>query len=297
MSLLSTVADAFRVIARMCEDGLPESRHAIDLAQRALLAAGYDPGPIDGVIGPRTRAAYARARADHMAHGAMRVVRYDEPGGIDLRVEADGGPWPGERMYYAVTSEAPQVAVWHWTAGPTTAGALVDMWARSRRASSHFAIDATGIYQILPVENRGWHATWINRVAIGIDICQPVRPERIDDARASGYECEVIDNPTDPRRGSREVLSLDPRIAAKCRWLAEHLSTTYGIAKDAPRYPDGRVRHDQVFASLSDLGDWSGHLGHHHGEKASRRSDIACWWRPIFDGTPMGDRDADLVPA
>lgn len=295
MSLLSTMADAFRLVAHLCEDGLPTAPAAVEMAQRALIAAGYDPGPIDGVIGPRTRAAYARARADHAQSVPTRIIRYDEQGGADLRATVDGGPHDG-RTYDAPTDKPPQVVVWHWTAGQTTAHGLVGSFRRSR-LSSHFAVDATGIYQLLPVECRGWHARWVNPVSIGIDICQPVRPERIGDAHAAGYECEVTANPTDPRRGSREVLSLDPCIAARCRWLAEYLTTTYGIAKDAPRYPDGRVRHDQVFSSLRQLGDWSGHVGHHHVESPSRRSDIAPWWPAIFDGTPMGDRDADRVLA
>lgn len=280
MSLLSTMADTLRLVAHLCEDGLPTAPAAVEMAQRALLAAGYDPGPIDGVIGPRTRAAYARARADHMAHGSLRIIRYDEVRAPDLRATVDGGPHDG-RTYYRPTDEPPQVVVWHWTAGSTTAHDLVRSFRRSS-LSSHYAIDATGIYELLPPRYRGWHATWINRVAIGVDICQPVRAERLGEARAAGYDCGIMVNPSS--RGERNCLSLDPRIAAKARWLAEYLSRMYGIPLIAPET-------DAVqWESLAELGAWSGHVGHHHVSRS--KWDIAPWMGDIFAA-----RETDPVPA
>jgi len=270
MSLLSTMADAMRLVAHLCEDGLPESRQAVQIAQRALASAGYDSGPVDGIIGPRTRAAYARARADHMAYGALRIIRCDEEGGADLRAREDGGPHEG-RTYYAPTSDPPQVVVWHWTAGQTTAHGLVGSFRRSR-LSSHYAIDATGIYELLPPKFRGWHATWINRVAIGVDICQPVRAERLGEARDAGYDCKIMPNPSS--RGERNCLSLDPRVAAKARWLAEYLSDTYNIPLITP------VSSDVQWTSTRGLGAWSGHVGHHH--VSASKWDIAPWMDYIF---------------
>ena len=37
----------------------------MELIQEALVAAGYDPGPVDGIDGPLTRAAIAAFQADH----------------------------------------------------------------------------------------------------------------------------------------------------------------------------------------------------------------------------------------
>lgn len=68
MSLLSTVADTVRIVAHLCEDGLPTAPAAVEMAQRALAAVGlYDPGDgdewIDGDAGWMTRFAHAQALA------------------------------------------------------------------------------------------------------------------------------------------------------------------------------------------------------------------------------------------
>jgi hypothetical protein len=41
------------------------SNSLVRMVQQALLAAGYDPGPIDGLIGPRTRAAVRQLQRDN----------------------------------------------------------------------------------------------------------------------------------------------------------------------------------------------------------------------------------------
>ena len=54
-------------------------KRAIEMVQAACMAAGHDPGPIDGIVGPRTIAAaerYARAFLDHLIDS--REVLYRE---------------------------------------------------------------------------------------------------------------------------------------------------------------------------------------------------------------------------
>lgn len=47
------------------QDMETESRQQLRRAQRALADAGYDPGPVDGVMGPRTRRAVRAWQRDH----------------------------------------------------------------------------------------------------------------------------------------------------------------------------------------------------------------------------------------
>ena len=64
----------------------------MELIQEALVAAGYDPGPVDGIDGPLTRAAIAAFQADRglevdgmvgpLTHAAL--FRGDEPAPVAL---------------------------------------------------------------------------------------------------------------------------------------------------------------------------------------------------------------------
>ncbi|HEY7203233.1 MAG TPA: peptidoglycan-binding domain-containing protein [Methylomirabilota bacterium] len=56
------VAAGAEVIAAATRPGSPAqpAPHYVREAQRALRDLGYEPGPVDGVIGPRTRAALAQ---------------------------------------------------------------------------------------------------------------------------------------------------------------------------------------------------------------------------------------------
>jgi len=267
--------------------------------QRALLNRGFDPRGIDGIYGLHTETALKEALASPRpdvldvlptpSGSPLKVVRYDEAGGLDLRSIRHGGPVQprpdGKDRYIVSRSQRPRVLVLHWTAGPTTANGLRDYMAKTERAvSSHFAVDPTGTYQYLPLSAWAYHATWINEIAIGIDICQPVVDSRLSAARSAGYTTDVIANPT--RRGARKVLSLDPDIAAATRALVESLCEQFEIPMQVPRNADGEVRHDVAFRNVAELGDWSGVLGHHHVD--SGKWDIAPWWPALFDGTALG---------
>lgn len=274
--------------------------HVAEL-QRALIARGLTVGEVDGLYGPMTEAGITEAltRPQPRTVGtrpprasgdvAHSITRYDEPGGFDLRTVADGGPLPvpSRADYKPDRPRPPRVLVLHWTAGPATAEGLHRSFSKSdRQVSSHYAIDPTGTYQYLPDEFWAYHAGWINRAAIGIDICQPIRAVREKDAIEAGYNVTLQMNPSH-RGGFQRVLSLDPEVAEATRQLVFALCEKHGIDLRVPRRDDGKVDHDVVFGSLADLNDWSGVLGHHH--VSNRKWDIAPWWGELFDGTVLGD--------
>lgn len=183
-----------------------------------------------------------------------------------------------------------RILVLHW--GSHDADRLATYFrTTSRSVSAHWAVDETGAFQMLDHDHRAWHAGWINRWSIGADIAsQPVK-NHFGNYRNRGRDVKVIDNPTygpgGARRGDRRVLTLDPRTAENFRDLVFWICDKEGIPLQVPRDDSGKVRHDVVFRNESDLGDWSGVIGHHHCD--ARKWDIAPWWGQIFDGTKLGD--------
>lgn len=235
----------------------------------------------DGHWGPQTE----RAVSMYFQTAAAKkwgFIPFTEENGLDLRTTNDDGPVglrPGGAGRYSKnrTSEI-QVVTIHWTAGPTTAKSLYNLFARTDRGvSSHWANDLTGTYQYLPMDASAWHAGWINNYSVGADICQPVQASRYQDAINAGYQVEKITNPSS--RGHDIVLSLDPRIQEKTRSLMRFLSEYLDIPLKFPQYPDGTLRNDVVFKSVNDLGSWKGFVGHHH--VSASKWDIAPWWEEL----------------
>lgn len=254
-----------------------EKSDVIGKIQGFVADAGfYKKSAVDKVYGPNTeRAIDDYIEAYHLDKAG--IVTIAESNGLDYRTVNDLGPVglrPGNKGRYAMTKNSNNVIVIHWTAGPTTAKSLYNMFARTDRAvSSHFAIDPTGTYQYLPATRRAYHAGWINTHAIGIDICQPVQESRAGASRSAGYTTEIIDNPT--RRGDRKVIRLDDKIAEE---TAKLLLTLCEIHDIDVKFPD---TEDVVFTNSSQLGDWSGIVGHHHVE--ARKWDVAPWMQQIKD--------------
>lgn len=68
----------------------PLTNLLVELVQRHLRDLGYDPGPMDGLIGPRTRAAIRRFQADR-DEPATGAIRFDLLQGLmDAAPKRDG---------------------------------------------------------------------------------------------------------------------------------------------------------------------------------------------------------------
>lgn len=233
------------------------------------------PGSIDGVWGPNTAMAVEDYKEIIFLRGqGFHTIMDRDP--LDLRTVDDMGPVklrPGSRSrYYKTGNRKPRTIVIHWTAGPTTAEGLYNLFSRTDRAvSSHWAIDPSGTYQYLPGSRRGFHATWINRYSIGIDICQPVVADRFQDAIRAGYDTMEVDNTCG--RGAKRVLSLDPKICDATGKLVVAIADYYDIPLVTPD-------NQQVqFTDASQMGSFKGVLGHHHVDRG--KWDVAPWMKDI----------------
>lgn len=251
---------------------------SIEVIQKILSKVGlYSKSKIDSVYGPNTKRAVYDYVEIYYLDKTGKITTILNQGGLDYRTTDDLGKVPlrpGGGSRYSMTKDGNKVIVVHWTAGPTTAKSLHDFFSRTDRAvSSHFAIDKTGTYQYLPASRRAYHAGWINTHSIGIDICQPVQSGRLSDAQRSGYKTEIIDNPS--TRGERKILRLDDDIAKS---TASLLLTLCDIHNIDVKFPDSDA---VVFSSSSQLGNWSGIVGHHHVEAS--KWDIAPWMKQIQD--------------
>jgi len=253
-------------------------------AQQRLLDSGFNPKGVDGWFGKNTEAAIQAAiaaRAQSPASdklvvtpGGPRFVAYDDAGGLDLR----------KAKKFGTRKTKPALLVLHWPAGVQDAKKLHRMLSTTDRdVSTHFAVDATGVYQYLPLSARAWHAGNVNAASIGIDICQSPEVEDFDAEKKLGKNAPKRKNPT--KRGPAEILALDPTLAANTRWLVDALCAQFNIPKNAPR-ANGVVSHNVQFTDEASRKGWSGVVGHHHC--SSNKWDIACWWDDLFAGTPLG---------
>jgi peptidoglycan hydrolase-like protein with peptidoglycan-binding domain len=75
MKTLTLLATGTLVLALTTTQAQASDRGRVEQAQRALEQAGHDPGPIDGVVGPKTSAAL---RAYQKAHGLDATGRLDD---------------------------------------------------------------------------------------------------------------------------------------------------------------------------------------------------------------------------
>ena len=308
MSVFGTAGDEIHVagVAHQASQGrikYGERGGHIRMLQVALKHLGYDPGPIDGVYGLMTEnavhEAFPGSSPEQLDAGSdaetSEWVRFDAPGGMDLRSVAHGGPVkprPNGRDRYISKrpEERPRVIVIHWTGGPATTTRLVEQWSRTSRAvSSHGCIDLSGAYQLLPWGAWAYHAGWVNQLSVGIDLAQPVQASRVIEARNIGYRTEVVENTTG--RGEAKCLSLDPRLASRAQRAIFQLCEALDVPLKAPRDFRGKVDHGRVWSSREELikSGFRGIVGHHHCEDPARRWDIAPWWPALFDGTPVGD--------
>lgn len=110
--------------------------YAIRSQQARCAALGFSPGPIDGVNGPRTRAAYADAAASQQSKG----LPFEHTLGVT-------------RIH------------WHWSAGTNTPSVL-------DKRHYHFTIDGGGrVEQHHRVEEHLAHTLNANGGAIAVSLC------------------------------------------------------------------------------------------------------------------------------
>lgn len=65
--------DLRRLVSRAARECPPSGALSVRQAQEALRKAGYDPGPVDGMMGPRTRSALSRFQRDRKLSATGRI--------------------------------------------------------------------------------------------------------------------------------------------------------------------------------------------------------------------------------
>lgn len=137
--------------------------------QRALLARGYNPGPIDGVMGPKTRAAVKAFQADHglKVDGIVGPVTLGALAAVtpSMTVKSPSPPKSGRVIH---------TLVWHCTATPEGkefSRADIDKMHRARGFNGigyHKLIHLDGsVSEGRPESQIGAHVTGHNTGTIG----------------------------------------------------------------------------------------------------------------------------------
>ena len=264
---------------------------------------GFGPGDTDGKLGPHTWDTINRVYADPVVDGDryyiyknkrvkadgasdLQTTPYDQTDGLDLHKWGHFSSRRGVR---------PRLLVIHW--GGVDPNHLYRVFSTpNRKVSSHGGIGEDTFYQFLDFEHAAWHAGYVNRYSIGIDICQQPTTDWYDYYNSRGYDLEKTTNPAKRPDGNsvgnRNILTLDPDIAEATRQTVFDICELFNIPTKAPRGSDGLQNSGDVWhgvfpRSVLDDGEFTGVVGHHH--ISSRKWDMACWWGSIFDGTPLGD--------
>lgn len=265
---------------------------------------GFGLGDTDGKLGPHTWARIESVYAPPSKEGdrhyiyqnrrltasepsvGLKAVPYDDEGGLDLH------KWG---HFNSRNGLKPRVLVLHW--GGIDPNHLHRVFSTAtRKVSSHGGIGRGDFYQFLDMTHSSWHAGYVNKYSIGVDICQQPTTNWLDYYTSRGYDVKTMENPA--RRpggayvGNRKVLTLDPEIAQATLQLVKDICSLFDIPMRAPRGEDGlasegKVWHGVFPREVMDRGHFTGVVGHHH--LSSRKWDMACWWGSIFDGTELGD--------
>lgn len=263
----------------------------------------FGPGDLDGKLGPNTwkeiQEVYEstdpndrlyvyenrRLKADG-GDDTLYTIPFDDPDGLDLH------KWG---HFNSRNGAKPRLLVIHW--GGIDPNHLFRVFSTpDRKVSSHGGVGQEDFYQFLDLKHSAWHAGYVNKYSIGIDICQQPTTQWHDYYRSRGYDVRKVANPA--RRpdgsvvGNRTVLSLDPQIAEATRRTVFDLCQLFDIPLRAPRGDDGLKDEGKVWHGVfrrTQLEDrqFQGVVGHHH--ISSQKWDMACWWGSIFDGTVLGD--------
>lgn len=141
--------------------------------QRALLAAGFDPGAADGKFGPRTESstmALQRARGLHVAGVVDAATR------AAATLPPEEVPWIRARNYTDARRGTMDIVVIHSTEsgrGKGTARAVAGWFAGASapRASAHYVVGDDEVLQCVLEEDVAWAAPGGNRTGIQIELC------------------------------------------------------------------------------------------------------------------------------
>jgi len=265
----------------------------------------FNPADVDGKLGPYTWSAIEamfgekpdpdsrmyvfenRRRPITGGDEALDTIPFDSPKGMDLHKWGNFNSRQGHK---------PRLVVIHW-GGIDPAHLYRVFSTKDRRVSSHGGVGRGKFYQYLDVQHSAWHAGYVNKYSIGIDICQQPTAQWYDYYRSRAYNVRKIENPAKRPDGSRlgvkNILSLDPEIAEATRRVVFDLCELFDIPVRAPRGSDGLkesgdVWHGVFRRSVLDSGEFQGVIGHHH--ISTQKWDMACWWDAIFDGTALGNK-------
>lgn len=162
----------------------------IKIVQEALRAAGFDPGPVDGVWGKRSVAAmkaFQRSRglavtgkASHEAFPAEPAAKEASGYAVEKHVlTLNGKPVAQRPSPNRGRAIKPSLLVLHYTGASSTSSAINTLTDRGAKVSAHLVIAPDGaVTQLLPLDVAGWHAgasKWkgkpdCNSFSIGIEM-------------------------------------------------------------------------------------------------------------------------------
>ena len=121
------------------------------------------------------------------------------------------------------------------------------------------------------------HAGRANGLSLGVDVCQ--QPTLNWKARYQkppyNYNVDVVSNPF---RGNKKILTLDPVIAKTAEDFVKDLARAFNIPHRFPR--DSAGKHLYETLSREKMESFNGILSHAHLSK--RKWDIFCWMESIF---------------
>lgn len=205
--------------------------------------------------------------------GVGRLISYGESGGLDLHT------W---RNYNAGWFKArkPKSLVVHW-GGFDPVNLHKVFSTAERKVSSHAGLGLVQgepiVHQYLSFEHKAWHAGDINRLALGIDICQSPDVAHLKRYLDLGYKVRVIDNTSG--RGPSKCLSLEPRI----------VELTGAVIADICRVSNIPLVKCDTHAVIG-YESFSGVLGHHH--VSDKKWDIAPWYNEVLEvALSIGNRN------
>lgn len=262
--------------------------------QRELIASGHLAPTLpsgrpsdDGDYGRMTQAALA-------AFLRSLIPVPPVPDGLRIKphTDADGLSLVSRGLFNANRSAPIRCIVLHWPGFAGDARTLHRVMSRdSSGVSTHWGVDEHAAWEMLPASARAWHATWINRWAIGIDICQAPQPAYRSREIDRGLVLEEPRVNLTGRTAGDEVRSfvpLDPRIRANTLALVRHLCDVHSIPRRVPMLASVQ-RNDHCIRDITELNAFGGGVvGHHHTDRG--KSDPACWMAELFNDTEFTGR-------